>query len=117
MQDPLILLPNRRVLDEDSALAIAQAFQHNRQCIMAMADVEKFNRINDSHAIGDKVLSLIEELPLSNLPTAHNLMEHLRECMIGYKWVETDPDLQTTISDNLAEAEISSPENNSLEKP
>lgn len=56
--DPLTKTYNRRGLDRQAAIAIAQAKRHNRTVSLLYIDLDDFKTINDQHGhhIGDRVL-------------------------------------------------------------
>lgn len=141
LQDPLTLLPNRRSFDESAAVVLAQAYRHNRSCVLAMIDVDRFKQINDSysHSIGDQVLQLLSRVlkdnlrevdilaryggeeflvlfPETDLKTAHTLMERIRETIAEHSWPEVDSDLRITISAGLVEVDVNETSANPLEK-
>ncbi|HEX8755982.1 MAG TPA: GGDEF domain-containing protein [Steroidobacteraceae bacterium] len=59
--DPLTGLPNRRLLTESAARAIAHATRENRLLGVALIDLDGFKLINDTfgHAAGDEVLCAV----------------------------------------------------------
>ncbi len=56
--DPLTGLPNRTMMREHMAEAIATAKQHSRNMAVFFIDLDNFKRINDTlgHSVGDEVL-------------------------------------------------------------
>jgi len=56
--DPLTKLPNRRQMDERLAEEVARSRRHDRPMCLAMADIDRFKRINDGHGhdVGDRVI-------------------------------------------------------------
>lgn len=141
LQDPLTLLPNRRSFDERANLVLTQAYRHNRPCVLAMIDIDRFKQINDnySHSTGDLVLKLLADLlrsnlrevdilaryggeeflvlfPETDLDTAYKLMERLREFIAEHRWPEVDENLQITLSSGLVEIDINDPSSNALGK-
>jgi diguanylate cyclase (GGDEF)-like protein len=69
--DPLTQLPNRVLLLDRFAHAIANARRHNGRSALLFLDLNNFKQINDTlgHAVGDKVLKL----------AAHRLATSVRE--------------------------------------
>jgi diguanylate cyclase (GGDEF)-like protein len=63
-RDPLTGLYNRRHVDEQLPVAIAQAGATGLPLTVALVDLDHFKRINDtfSHDVGDQVLSAVAEL-------------------------------------------------------
>jgi diguanylate cyclase (GGDEF)-like protein len=57
--DPLTLLPNRRVWDEDLAREISRARRHGGELCLAMVDLDRFKAFNDHHGhqAGDRLLA------------------------------------------------------------
>lgn len=62
--DQLTGLFNRRYVDDVLQREIDNALRHDRPFAIALADIDHFKRVNDSHshAIGDKVLRRISEI-------------------------------------------------------
>ena len=58
MIDPLTGLYNRRYLEANLAMLVAEALHHNRSLSVLLADVDHFKRVNDTygHDVGDAVL-------------------------------------------------------------
>jgi diguanylate cyclase (GGDEF)-like protein len=58
LHDPLTDLPNRALLDDRLAKAIAAAKRSGRRLAVLFLDVDRFKQINDvwGHAIGDELL-------------------------------------------------------------
>ena len=63
MHDPLTGLPNRHLLQDRLAQAIVRAAQDGRQVGVAMIDLDRFKRVNDSlgHVNGDELLKQIAQ--------------------------------------------------------
>jgi two-component system cell cycle response regulator len=63
-RDPLTGLYNRRFVDEQLALLLAQAAERGAPLSVALIDLDHFKRVNDtlSHAIGDAVLQQVAVL-------------------------------------------------------
>jgi len=141
LQDPLTQLPNRRSFDESTNLVLTQAYRHNRPCVLAMIDIDRFKLINDnySHATGDKVLKLLADLlranlrevdilaryggeeflvlfPETDLSEAYKLMERLRETVAEHQWHDIDESLRITLSAGLVEVDINDTSSNTLTK-
>ena len=64
MRDPLTALGNRRSFDVNLAREVAEARADDGDMCLAIADLDKFKRINDKfgHPVGDMVLKLFGEL-------------------------------------------------------
>jgi len=62
--DSLTGLPNRRTFDERIVNELARARRHDRQLSLALLDVDRFKRINDTlgHPVGDVVLSGVAQV-------------------------------------------------------
>lgn len=141
LHDPLTQLANRRSFDESASFVLAQARRHNRPCSLAMLDIDRFKRINDtySHSTGDKVLKELANIlsdnlrkvdilaryggeeflvlfPETALPTAYKLVERLRKHIAQYQWPELDPELQLTVSCGIVEVDINDTEPNTLDR-
>lgn len=78
LHDPLTGLPNRTLLADRLAQAIALARRNNNQIAVLMLDLDRFKTVNDSlgHHIGDCLLEM----------TASRLKSCLRECDIVARW-------------------------------
>jgi diguanylate cyclase (GGDEF)-like protein/PAS domain S-box-containing protein len=59
--DPLTDLPNRLLLGDRLARALALAHRHHRQLAVLFLDIDRFKHINDSfgHALGDQLLQSV----------------------------------------------------------
>ncbi|WP_259783006.1 diguanylate cyclase [Aestuariispira ectoiniformans] len=104
--DPLTGLHNRHVMMQELAAEYDRAVRNDGQCCIALADLDHFKRVNDSHghAVGDQVLAAAagrflsrlrpydsiyryggEEflimLPNSNPGTAVSVLERLRHAL------------------------------------
>jgi diguanylate cyclase (GGDEF)-like protein/PAS domain S-box-containing protein len=62
--DPLTGLPNRRTFDERIVSELSRARRHDRELSLALLDVDRFKRINDTlgHLVGDTVLAGIAQV-------------------------------------------------------
>jgi diguanylate cyclase len=71
-RDPLTHLPNRVLLNERIAQAIAQARRNQHQLAVLYVDVDHFKQINESHghSIGDKLLSSVGGRMAASLRTS-----------------------------------------------
>ncbi|WP_296691151.1 diguanylate cyclase [Rhodoferax sp.] len=60
LHDPLTGLPNRRLLMDRLALAIAHAKRHNRTMALMFLDLDGFKQVNDTlgHDVGDTLLQM-----------------------------------------------------------
>ncbi len=141
LHDPLTDLPNRRSFDESAALVLAQARRHNRPCSLAMLDIDRFKRINDSysHSTGDEVLKVLAKIfrenlrkvdilaryggeeflilfPETDLQTAYKLTERLRNIIADYQWPDVDPEFQLTVSCGVVEVDVNGAEPNTLDR-
>jgi diguanylate cyclase (GGDEF)-like protein len=59
--DPLTELPNRHLFNEYLAIALNNAYQHQKRTALLLIDIERFQKINDrlGHRIGDKLLQTL----------------------------------------------------------
>lgn len=128
LQDALTRLPNRRAFNHSADIILRQTKRHQRQSVLAIADIDHFKQINDSfsHIAGDKVLKLLAEIltanlremdqiaryggeefvimfPETDLNTAKKSVERLRNIIADYDWSPIDPDIVVTISIGLVE--------------
>lgn len=64
LTDPLTNVGNRRLLDESLPKEISRAVRTGYKFCLAMADIDHFKRVNDSHGheAGDKVLAAFGDL-------------------------------------------------------
>jgi diguanylate cyclase (GGDEF)-like protein len=122
-EDSLTGLYNRRYLDFHLAQEFERAHRFNRDLTVAIADIDRFKRINDrfSHRVGDEVLKAVagiftgrcreidivaryggEEFVLllieASVPEAVAACERIRRAVEEYDWEELHPDLQVTVS-------------------
>jgi diguanylate cyclase len=67
--DPLTGLHNRQVMSRELERERARALRANRPCCFALADLDHFKAVNDTHghAVGDRVLVAVAECFLSTL--------------------------------------------------
>jgi len=67
-EDQLTGLANRRLVDGELPLRLAQAQVHGQPLCLALADLDHFKRVNDrhGHAIGDEVLRSVARLFTAN---------------------------------------------------
>lgn len=69
LTDALTGLPNRRHFDQDAAAEHQRMQRHGRPVSIAMADIDRFKSVNDTHghAVGDEVLKFFAQLLRANL--------------------------------------------------
>jgi diguanylate cyclase (GGDEF)-like protein len=126
--DKLTRLPNRRHADDYLQRQIDLAKRNDSIGALALADVDHFKRINDthSHAVGDKVLERVADLlsvgcrktdfvaryggeefllyfPDTDGERARQVCEELREGMQNADWSDIVPGIRVTLSFGLAE--------------
>ncbi|MBS2023205.1 MAG: diguanylate cyclase [Deltaproteobacteria bacterium] len=126
-RDGLTGLLNRRHLDERLAEEFDRARRYGSDLTVAMADVDFFKQVNDthSHAVGDEVLRRVSELftmnlrrtdlvaryggeefalvfPETTLEAARGACEKLRRAVEEHPWGALAADLKLTISIGLA---------------
>ena len=126
--DKLTGLPNRRHADDYLQRQIDLAKRNDSTGALALADVDHFKRINDthSHAVGDKVLERVADLlsdgcrktdfvaryggeefllyfPDTDGERAGQVCEELREDMQNADWSDIVPGIRVTLSFGLAE--------------
>jgi diguanylate cyclase (GGDEF)-like protein len=63
LYDALTGLPNRALLDERLALAMARVARHRTLCAVVFLDLDDFKEVNDTHghAVGDRLLSAVAD--------------------------------------------------------
>lgn len=123
IRDALTGLYNRRHFDESMRLMFDQALRQRLALSLAIADIDGFKRINDSHshAIGDQVLRQVAEilrshlrvsdllarwggeefviaLPDTQAPAAAALCDKLRQAVAQFNWEGIKPGLVVTLS-------------------
>jgi len=128
-EDGLTGLYNRRYLDNRLEFEVKRAERYNRQIALAMADVDGFKGVNDthSHMVGDDVLRTIanilrtqcrsidiiaryggEEFLLCFPETAHDnalaVCEKIRHHVEAYDWSRLQPGLKVTLSIGVSAA-------------
>ena len=126
-EDALTGLSNRRHLDERLAAEWERALRFGRAMTVAMADLDRFKRVNDrfSHAVGDEVLRTVARILRENTrgvdvvaryggeefclilveTTAEEgvrLCDRLRGLVAAYDWSSIRPGLAVTISVGVA---------------
>lgn len=127
-RDPLTGLLNRRAFDERVEALFGQARRYDRPMTLALADVDRFKRVNDehSHAIGDAVLRAVatlierntrdidvvgryggEEFAIAfaetDLQGAARYADRLRELVAEHDWSTISPGLGVTLSVGLCQ--------------
>lgn len=128
MTDPLTGIPNRRALDHELSMLIAQHRRRSTTFSVIMVDIDHFKRVNDQngHMVGDKVLKAFarnltncfreldfigrfggEEfaviLPRTSLRLAGDAAERARESIANCEDFSTDVILKITASFGVAE--------------
>ena len=126
--DKLTGLPNRRFADDFLLKQIELAKRNNHAGAIALADIDRFKRINDkhSHATGDVVLERIARIlsegsrktdlvaryggeefllyfPETSTDRAHQVCSHLRQTIEDADWSDIAPNFRVTISFGLTE--------------
>jgi EAL domain-containing protein (putative c-di-GMP-specific phosphodiesterase class I)/GGDEF domain-containing protein/CHASE1-domain containing sensor protein len=78
LHDPLTDLPNRALLDDRLAKAIAAAKRSGRRLAVLFLDVDRFKQINDvwGHAIGDELLRSVAERLLASVRRSDTVSRH-----------------------------------------
>lgn len=128
LRDVLTQLPNREAYDERFELELERWKRYKKPTTLAVADIDFFKKINDNygHLSGDKVLQIIAKelrnrirktdfvaryggeefvllLPETNLDTARQVMEKVREMVGRLPFHFRDEHLQITMSFGLIE--------------
>ena len=128
LRDVLTQLPNREAYDERFELELERWKRYKKPTTLAVADIDFFKKINDNygHLSGDKVLQIIAKelrnrirktdfvaryggeefvllLPETNLETARQVMEKVREMVGRLPFHFRDENLQITMSFGLIE--------------
>ncbi len=131
--DKLTGLYNRRYADDYLQEQIKAATEGHKQFTVALADIDHFKQVNDSHSheIGDRVLMKVSELlsdhvrstdtiaryggeefllcfPRSSISDAHAVCEKLRAVIEDYPWSDIGPNIDITMSFGLAQADVNS---------
>ena len=126
--DKLTGLPNRRHADDFLQQQIDLAKRNASEGALALADIDHFKRINDSHshAVGDQVLERVASLlregcrrtdlvaryggeefllyfPGTNVEKAREVCEQLRNDIQNADWSDIGPRIRVTLSFGLAE--------------
>ena len=78
LHDPLTDLPNRALLDDRLAKAIAAAKRSGRRLAVLFLDVDRFKQINDvwGHAIGDELLRSVADRLLASVRRSDTVSRH-----------------------------------------
>jgi len=131
--DKLTGLFNRRYVDDFLQREIDNAKRYNRPFTIALADIDHFKRVNDSHshAIGDQVLCRVSEIltnrcrktdivaryggeefllcfPDTNVEFAEQICSQIRYAVEKTDWSDIGMGIRLTISFGIAEAGIDS---------
>ncbi|WP_063714080.1 diguanylate cyclase [Actinoplanes sp. SE50] len=129
LRDPLTGLFNRRFVDAELPVLLAQAIETRTPLSVALIDLDHFKRINDtcSHEAGDRVLRMVADLltgvaglareafaarlggeefllvlPGAAAGSAFAWAERLREAVRGHDWAPVTGDLPVTASIGVA---------------
>lgn len=128
-QDALTGVMNRRSFEERLRHEWQRALRHNFPLSLAVIDLDKFKRVNDSygHKVGDNVLCQAADimqhmgrkedtfaryggeefvllLPHADAEKALQLCERMRQAMQHYPWQQLGLNFQQTVSMGVAEA-------------
>lgn len=128
LRDALTALPNREAYDERFELELERWKRYEKPAVLVVADIDLFKRINDEygHLSGDKVLQIIAKelssrvrktdfvaryggeefvllLPETDLKTAHQVIEKVREMVGRLPFHFRDEQIQITMSFGLIE--------------
>jgi len=131
--DKLTGLFNRRYVDDFLQREIDNAKRYNRPFTVALADIDHFKRVNDSHshAIGDQVLCRVSEIltnrcrktdivaryggeefllcfPDTNAEFAEQICSQIRYAVEKTDWSDIGMGIRLTISFGIAETDIDS---------
>jgi diguanylate cyclase (GGDEF)-like protein len=131
--DKLTGLYNRRYADDYLQEEIKASAAGHKQFTVALADIDHFKQINDthSHEIGDMVLIKVAELlsehvrstdtiaryggeefllcfPRSSVSDAHTVCEKLRSVIEQHAWSDIGHNISVTMSFGLAQADVNS---------
>ncbi|NNC77177.1 MAG: GGDEF domain-containing protein [Woeseiaceae bacterium] len=131
--DKLTGLFNRRYVDDFLQREIDNANRYNRPFTIALADIDHFKRVNDSHshAIGDQVLCRVSEIltnrcrktdvvaryggeefllcfPDTNAEFAEQICSQIRYAVEKTDWSDIGMGIRLTISFGIAETSIGS---------
>jgi diguanylate cyclase (GGDEF)-like protein len=126
--DKLTGLFNRRYVDDFLQLEIEKAKRYDRPFTIALADIDHFKRVNDSHshAIGDRVLCRISDIltnrcrktdvvaryggeefllcfPDTNAQFAEQICSQIRTAVEKTDWSDIGEGIRMTISFGIAE--------------
>jgi diguanylate cyclase (GGDEF)-like protein/PAS domain S-box-containing protein len=97
LHDALTGLPNRTLLEDQLAQAIALASRNGKRVAVFMLDLDRFKNVNDSfgHQVGDRLLEAVSERLRSGL-RASDIVARLGgdEFVIGLPMVEQHQDIE-----------------------
>ena len=98
--DALTGIANRRYLDEFLPVEMERAKRYNRPLTIAMLDIDRFKRVNDTlgHAMGDQVLCTIAKILTTELRSTDRAVR-----LGGEEFIIVFP--ETTNSDGIATCE------------